>query len=60
MTENAGSKISCQDISPPKGFEVKNAFSANFYHMEVPYRVPKFPEDLINYAFFKEIKMNSI
>ena len=24
MTENAGSKISCQDVSPPKGFEMKN------------------------------------
>jgi hypothetical protein len=24
MTENAGSKISCQDVSPSKGFEMKN------------------------------------
>jgi hypothetical protein len=24
MSENAGSKISCQDISPPKGFEMKS------------------------------------
>jgi hypothetical protein len=24
MTENAGSRFSCQDVSPPKGFEMKN------------------------------------